>query len=269
MALPIARAAGNRARANPRLYSTSSDASFTHRNTPPMPEIGQPKGELVTLLSHRIHSVLGSAWHSLTTPMTSWMPKLQKTAKAPLVEVAEAAPQFVERALQVVFESERGWSWGRGSGPEDEFGGRVMLYNVVPPRKPMFKNNNMTPVDSYERAADLSSRDLYLCSAADVAITTMQLPRFYNRKESTAELDTSRSFVYELTRPHVAMVQLPNAEYRGLDDGIAAQTLIEPVPYHPLFASPRAQLVALAVVAASVAIASSVAAVGSFLRKPW
>lgn len=36
MSLPLSRAAGNLAKANPRHYSTGSENAFLHRNAPPM-----------------------------------------------------------------------------------------------------------------------------------------------------------------------------------------------------------------------------------------
>jgi len=220
----------------------------------------QPKAEFVALISHRIHSVLGSAWHSITNPMSSWMPKLQTAVKAPRVAVEEA-PEFVERALQTVFQ-ERGWTWGEGHAPEEELGGRVMLYNVLPP-KPALRNAGSSLETSEISSVWATQKDLFLCAASDVALTTIHPPRTYVRETE------SPSFVYDLTRPHVAMVTLPNRDYRGLDDGFSyPEVHVEAVPT-PLFSSQGTQLLTLAAVATGLAIASSVTALGSLFKKPW
>jgi len=208
----------------------------------------QPSRDFVTLVSSRIHSVLGSAWHAFQKPL--WMPEIEVKAE-PMRVAVEALPKQVETALRVTYEGERGWTYADEETAWQELGDRqVMLWT---PRIPAMRAlRSAKPNVASAEARRLEIWDLHKCLAMDVAL---------QEGDAQQQRHKARPFSQHFSDAQVARtLRVTSSRYRTLDEG-----QVTPAPRSTL--TRLAQFVVNkkeAVTAVAVAVVATVATISMF-----
>jgi len=274
MTLPLARAAGNMARANPRLYSTHTEPAFTHRSAPPLPSLDhlvQPQQDFVSLLSHKIHSVLGTALYTLRQPL--WMPKFE-AAVQPL-RVAVETPEAVAGALTLAHNEEHGWKFYEEERYERSE--RPMARWM----RPQFKGLPQRVMQRLGLAPAAKSVEFdlaYAPLAADVASVAYQTHQNtfsfseYENASAASRPSLFDAYAKATEQPRLALIRIP-VDRPSLDGGqYFNNTPLPPsLQYVPApTPSERAQLIASAVFITGIAVVTATASLTAFLKgKFW
>lgn len=271
MSLPLARAAGNIARANPRLYSTRTEPTFSHRSAPPLPSLDhlvQPQQDFVSLLSHKIHSVLGTALYTLRQPL--WMPKFEAAAQP--LRVAVETPEAVATSLILAHEEERGWKFHeeeRYERPQNPMT-RWMRpqYQGLPQR--VLQRLGLAPAEQ-PLAFDLA----YAPLAADIASVAY---RSHKDQFSVSDENTARPLLFDAynktprEQPQLALIRVP-VNRPTLDGGRYVNEAPPPTLHYvpaPTPQSERAQFLTGALFVTGLAVVSATASLTALLKgKFW
>lgn len=258
------RAVGNMARANPRLYSTHTEQAFTHRKAPPMPTFDhllQPGREFVSFLSHRIHSVLGSAF------MPYLMPEIAFATAPRPVMVATEVPNAYETALQLLKEEPKGWSWKEDSeAPRTD--NKLALWSLSGLRLPTSSAAKLTSQRVSKPLFNID-RGMLALAAADVVLTMKP----YDQDYSASDRHSQSLLNIKDMQPYgtATLITVP-ASYRSLDGDVCAPAQAEyvqvPVPA-PESAQKLFFIAAATATATTAIVATATAALTSFIQKLW
>lgn len=239
---------------------------------PSLDHLLQPEQDFVSLLTHRIHSVLGSAWYSLRQPL--WMPQFEAAPQP--ARVAVEAPEFVQTAIAAAFESEKGWRFHE-EPKYTQSQNPIALWSL-----PRMKS---IPARIFKQLGIPNPSPPRMLSEVHAFLAVDALRVAWGNTDSHSELEShsSPSFADAETRsaftqyfrnvhdqPKLALVRIP-VDRRSLDgDRLQSSSLPPSIEYVPS-PSPEAerlQMITMAVVATGVAIATVAASITSFL-KSW